>query len=88
MAERGDDATKRLGGSEDNRCRVTVTDKFGGGDFQVDKEANANGGMLVIATSIPTSASGSRKGRTARQDRLAVHVLLDESSPPFTGRPR
>ena len=32
-----DDATKRLGGAEDNRCRVTVTDRFGGRghDFQV-----------------------------------------------------
>ena len=25
-----DDATKRLGGVDDNRCRVTVTDRFGG----------------------------------------------------------
>ena len=25
-----DDATKRLGGVADNRCRVTVTDRFGG----------------------------------------------------------
>ena len=31
------DATKRLGGSSDNRCRVTVTDRFGGRghDYQV-----------------------------------------------------
>ena len=31
------DATKRLGGPSDNRCRVTVTDKFGGRghDYQV-----------------------------------------------------
>jgi hypothetical protein len=31
------DATKRLGGSTDNRCRVTVTDRFGGRghDYQV-----------------------------------------------------
>lgn len=31
-----DDATKRLGGVADNRCRVTVTDRFGGRghDFQ------------------------------------------------------
>ena len=42
------DDTKRLGSVEENRCRVTVTDRFGGRghDFQVvDKEANANGGM-------------------------------------------
>ena len=32
-----DDATKRLGGPADNRCRVTVTDRFGGRghDYQV-----------------------------------------------------
>ena len=32
-----DDATKRLGSVDDNRCRVTVTDSFGGRghDFQV-----------------------------------------------------
>ena len=31
------DATKRLGGPDDNRCRVTVTDRFGGRghDYQV-----------------------------------------------------
>ena len=31
------DATKRLGGTADNRCRVTVTDRFGGRghDYQV-----------------------------------------------------
>ena len=31
------DATKRLGGPADNRCRVTVTDRFGGRghDYQV-----------------------------------------------------
>ena len=53
------DATKRLGGKDDNRCRVTVTDRFGGRghDYQVmDKEANANGGMLVIASLDPRSA--------------------------------
>lgn len=34
-----DDATKRLGGVGDNRCRVTITDSFGGRghDFQVVK---------------------------------------------------
>ena len=55
-----DDATKRLGGAEDKRCRVTVNDRFGGRghEFQVvDKEANANGGMLVMATSMPDAFS-------------------------------
>ena len=68
-----DDATRRLGGAEDNRCRVTVTDRFGGRghDFQVvDREANANGGMLVVATSMPDEREWIQwKGRTARQDR-------------------
>ena len=32
-----DDSTKRLGTADDNRCRVTITDRFGGRghDFQV-----------------------------------------------------
>ena len=84
-----DDATRRLGGAEDSRCRVTVTDKFGGRghDFQVvDKEANANGGMLVIATSIPDEREWIQwKGRTARQDRPGQFiVVLDETTPPFS----
>ena len=83
-----DDATKRLGGAEDNRCRVTVTDRFGGRghEFQVvDKEANANGGMLVIATSIPDEREWIQwKGRTARQDRPGqFYVILDKKSKPF-----
>ena len=83
-----DDATKRLGSAEDNRCRVTVTDRFGGRghDFQVvDKEANANGGMLVIATSIPDEREWIQwKGRTARQDRPGqFYVVLDQSAKPF-----
>ena len=78
-----DDATKRIGGAEDNRCRVTATDRFGGRghDFQVvDKEANANGGMLVIATSIPDEREWIQwKGRTARQDRPGqFYVILNE----------
>ena len=39
------DATKRLGGAHDNRCRITVTDRFGGRghDYQVtDKEASSS----------------------------------------------
>ena len=84
-----DDATKRLGSVEENRCRVTVTDRFGGRghDFQVvDKEANANGGMLVIATSIPDEREWIQwKGRTARQDRPGqFYVILDKKAPPFS----
>jgi len=83
-----DDATKRLGGVDDNRCRVTVTDRFGGRghDFQVvDKEANANGGMLVIATSIPDEREWIQwRGRTARQDRPGqFYVVLDQTAEPL-----
>ena len=83
-----DDATKRLGGAEDHRCRVTVTDKFGGRghDFQVsDKEAIANGGMLVIATSIPDEREWIQwRGRTARQDKPGQFVVvLNAKAAPF-----
>ena len=85
-----DDATKRLGTADDHRCRVTVTDRFGGRghDFRVvDKEANANGGMLVIATSIPDEREWIQwKGRTARQDRPGqFHVVLNTKAKPFDG---
>jgi len=84
-----DDATKRFGNAHESRCRVTVTDKFGGRghDFQVlDKEANANGGMLVIMTSIPDEREWIQwKGRTARQDRPGqFFVVLDETKAPFS----
>ena len=74
--------------AHESRCRVTVTDKFGGRghDFQViDKESNANGGMLVIATSIPDEREWIQwKGRTARQDRPGQFiVVLNEKAKPF-----
>jgi superfamily II DNA/RNA helicase len=52
----------------------------------VDKEANANGGMLVIATSIPDEREWIQwKGRTARQDRPGqFYVILDETAKPFS----
>jgi len=83
-----DDSTKRLGGVEDNRCRVTVTDRFGGRghDFQVvDRESNANGGMLVVATSIPDEREWIQwRGRTARQDRPGqFYVILSKQNKPF-----
>jgi hypothetical protein len=86
------DATKRLGGPTDNRCRVTITDRFGGRghDYQVmDKEANANGGMLVIATSIPDEREWIQwRGRTARQDRPGqFHVVLNVGSQIFLEHP-
>lgn len=84
-----DDSTKRLGGVQDNRCRVTVTDRFGGRghDFQVvDRESNTNGGMLVIATSIPDEREWIQwRGRTARQDRPGqFYVVLSKENYPFT----
>jgi len=88
-----EDSTKRLGGVGDNRCRVTVTDNFGGRghDFQViDKESNMNGGMLVIATSIPDEREWIQwKGRTARQDRPGqFYVILNKANKPFSEKPR
>ena len=87
-----DDATKRLGGADDNRCRVTVTDRFGGRghDFQVaDKESNANGGMLVVATSIPDEREWIQwKGRTARQDRPGQFVVLLNSQAKPLSEPK
>ena len=82
------DATKRLGGADDHRCRVTVTDRFGGRghDFQVnDKEAIANGGMLVIATSVPDEREWIQwRGRTARQDKPGqFYVILNAKGAPF-----
>ena len=86
------DATKRLGGAADNRCRVTVTDRFGGRghDYQVmDKDANVNGGMLVIATSVPDEREWIQwRGRTARQDRPGQFiVVLNKQASPFTESP-
>jgi len=88
-----DDATKRVGLAGESSCRVTVTDRFGGRghDFQVvDKEANANGGMLVIATSIPDEREWIQwRGRTARQDRPGqFYVILDKQAKPFSSNPR
>ena len=116
-----DDSTKRLGKTGSSRCRVTVTDRFGGRghDFQVidsghnllhafcdylctltsltfthsplhgqvvDKESNSNGGMLVIATSMPNEREWIQwKGRTARQDRPGqFYVVLNKLAKPFT----
>eukprot|EP00965_Chrysotila_dentata_P135702 4486195-Pleurochrysis_carterae.AAC.4 len=57
-----------------------VTDMFGGRghDFDcMDEGANAAGGMLVIATSIPDAREWTQwKGRTARQDRPGQFLVL------------
>ena len=68
--------------------RVTVTDHGGRPlDYQVvDRESNENGGMLVIATSIPDEREWIQwKGRTARQDRPGqFYVLLNKQALPFS----
>ena len=81
-------ATKRHGTDEESYCRVTVTDYFGGRghDYKCkDPMAEARGGMLVIATSIPDEREWIQwKGRTARQDyRGQYKVLLSEGEPMF-----
>jgi hypothetical protein len=86
------DATKRLGGPSDNRCRITVTDRFGGRghDYQVmDKASLANGGMLVIATSVPDEREWIQwRGRTARQDCPGqFQVVLNKRAPPLSDHP-
>ena len=68
--------------------RITVTDWFGGRghDFDcMDERANAAGGLLVIATSIPDAREWTQwKGRTARQDRPGQYmVVLSEQEEPF-----
>ena len=52
----------------------------------VDRESNANGGMLVIATSIPDEREWIQwKGRTARQDRPGqFYVILSQQARPFS----
>ena len=72
--------------------RVTVTDWFGGRGHDFDclsEAANASGGMLVIATSIPDAREWAQwKGRTARQDRPGQYfVVLCEEDEPFASEP-
>lgn len=54
----------------------------------VDRESNDNGGMLVIATSIPDEREWTQwRGRTARQDRPGqFYVILSKQNEPFTER--
>ena len=83
-------ATKRVKDTEGGTsCYVTVTDFFGGRghDYNVmDQITNENGGMLVIATSVPDTREWIQwKGRTARQDRPGKFaVLLSKEDKPFT----
>ena len=84
------DTTKRVGSRDGSSCFVTVTDYFGGRghDYNVmDQQTNDNGGMLVIATSMPDTREWIQwKGRTARQDRPGQFtVLLSKQDAPFKG---
>ena len=66
--------------------------RFGGRghDFDcLDERANAEGGLLVIATSIPDAREWAQwKGRTARQDRPGQYlVVLSAEDEPFASEP-
>lgn len=88
------DATARASSSVEGTdepvtfCVVTVTDYFGGRghDYKVmDDDIDKNGGMLVIATSVPDKREWIQwKGRTARQDKRGQFaVILSEEDAPF-----
>ncbi|KAL1529282.1 hypothetical protein AB1Y20_000236 [Prymnesium parvum] len=84
-----EDTTKRTGTGEASHFHITVTDIFGGRghDFNCNDEyANNNGGMLVIATSIPDTREWIQwKGRTARQDRPGqFYVVMSAQDAMFT----
>lgn len=71
------DATQRC----EDRFRITVTDYFGGRghDFDMhDDEAESNGGLTVIMTSIPPSERDWKqwKGRTARRDNSGQYSVV------------
>ena len=83
-------ATLRNGTGAETYCVVTVTEYFGGRghDFSVmDDMTDANGGMLVIATSVPDKREWIQwKGRTARQDKPGQYeVVLHKKDECFKG---
>jgi len=88
-----EDTTKRTGTGSSAHFHITVTDIFGGRghDFNCNDEfANANGGMLVIATSIPDTREWIQwKGRTARQDRPGQFcVVMSSQDAMFVDHPQ
>jgi len=88
-----EDTTKRTGTGDAAHFHITVTDIFGGRghDFNCNDEfANANGGMLVIATSIPDTREWIQwKGRTARQDRPGqFYVVMSSQDAMFREHPQ
>jgi len=87
-----EDTTKRTGTGDAAHFHITVTDVFGGRghDFNCNDEfANTNGGMLVIATSIPDTREWIQwKGRTARQDRPGqFYVVMSQQDAMFVDHP-
>ena len=74
------DTTLRIGTGTESYYSVTVTDIFGGRghDFNCAEEhANNEGGMLVIATTVPDTREWIQwTGRTARQDRPGQFVVV------------
>ena len=69
------DATKRLGGSSDNRCRITVTDQFGGRghDYQVCMYTYP---MHMCICAYVTDQFGGRGHDYQVMDKAALHTYL------------
>ena len=67
-----------------------MTELFGGRghDFNVmDEKADKDGGMLVIATSVPDEREWTQwKGRTARQDKSGQYMVILRSDDPCVKR--
>lgn len=86
-----DNATKPIESGRNKTWRVTVTDYFGGRghDYRInDEDVDADGGLLVIALSIPQSEREfvQWKGRTARSDRQGQYALiLNAEDAPLKG---
>ena len=80
-------STMADGTGADKRFRITLTDKFGGRghDFPSNDDSNENGGMIVIATSVPDEREWIQwKGRTARQDKPGqVMIILCKEDWPW-----
>ena len=87
-----DNATKPIDQDDGSKSwRVTVTDYFGGRghDYRInDEDVDADGGLLMIALSIPCSEREfiQWKGRTARSDRQGQYaVILNAQDKPLMG---
>ena len=70
----------------------SVTDNYGGRGHDIDcrdEDANLNGGMIVIATSIPETREWIQwKGRTARHARPGPYLaVLPQQAEPSAPEP-